>query len=152
MADARRLVALGTPTQQAKELAKQMDGSGTAAVESVNGQTGTVVLTADDVGALPDDYTPPAVAWDDVTDKPTTFPAATRTIALTGGATGTSAAFTGAANASIPVTLATPTASVRGGVLQGAAQADSVAADAAELVTDFNALLAKLRTAGVIAT
>lgn len=43
-----------------------------------------------------------------------------RTFALTGGATGTSAAFNGTANASIPVTLSTPTATVRGGVLQEA--------------------------------
>lgn len=40
---------------------------------------------------------------------------------------------------------------VRGTVLIQAAQADSVAADTAAMVTDFNALLAKLRTAGVIA-
>ena len=33
-----------------------------------------------------------------------------------------------------------------------AAQADSVAADVATLVADFNALLAKLRTAGLMAT
>lgn len=31
-----------------------------APVQSVNGQTGAVTLTAGDVGALPDDYTPPA--------------------------------------------------------------------------------------------
>lgn len=35
---------------------------------------------------------------------------------------------------------------------QGAAQADSVAADTAAMVVDFNALLAKLRTAGIIDT
>lgn len=35
---------------------------------------------------------------------------------------------------------------------QAAAQADSTAADVAGLVADFNALLAKLRTAGIIAT
>ncbi|SFE43690.1 Head fiber protein [Paenibacillus algorifonticola] len=35
---------------------------------------------------------------------------------------------------------------------QGAAQADSTATDVAGLVADFNALLAKLRTAGIIAT
>jgi hypothetical protein len=39
---------------------------------------------------------------------------------------------------------------VRGTVLIAAAQVNSVAADVATLVTDFNALLAKLRTAGVI--
>lgn len=38
------------------------------------------------------------------------------------------------------------------GVRKAAAQADSVAADVATLAADFNALLAKLRTAGVIAT
>ncbi len=36
----------------------------TAPVQSVNGQTGAVVLDADDVGALPDSYTPPtAIAF-----------------------------------------------------------------------------------------
>lgn len=34
---------------------------------------------------------------------------------------------------------------------QAAAQVDSVAADVATLKTDFNALLAKLRTAGIMA-
>lgn len=74
-----------------------------------------------------------------------------RTFSLTGGATGTSAAFNGSANASIAVTLATPTGAVKGGVLQATAQANSVAADVATLVTDFNALLAKLRTSGILA-
>lgn len=46
----------------------------------------------------------------------------------------------------------TPTATIRGGVLQQTAQADTVAADLAALKVDFNALLAKLRTAGVLAT
>jgi len=47
--------------------------------------------------------------------------------------------------------LPAPTASVRGGVVRAAAQANSTATDVAGLVTDFNALLAKLRSAGVIA-
>lgn len=38
-----------------------------------------------------------------------------------------------------------------GTVLQAAAQTDSVAATVGAVVTDFNALLAKLRTAGIIA-
>lgn len=46
----------------------------------------------------------------------------------------------------------TPTTTIRGGVLQAAAQADSTAIDVPGLVADFNALLAKLRTAGVIAS
>lgn len=38
-------------------------------VSSVNGQTGTVVLDASDVGALPDDYTPPAAPVSSVNGK-----------------------------------------------------------------------------------
>lgn len=45
-----------------------------------------------------------------------------------------------------------PTTTIRGGVLQQAAQADSTATDVEGLVTDFNALLAKLRAAGVLDT
>lgn len=45
----------------------------------------------------------------------------------------------------------TPTATIRGGVLQQTAQANSTASDVAGLVTDFNALLVKLRAAGVLA-
>ena len=44
------------------------------------------------------------------------------------------------------------TASVKGVVKQSVAQTDSVAATVADLVTDFNALLAKLRTAGLLAS
>lgn len=36
------------------------EGGGGGAVSSVNGQTGEVVLTAADVNALPDSYTPPS--------------------------------------------------------------------------------------------
>jgi hypothetical protein len=42
--------------------------SGGGAVDSVNGQTGAVVLSAASVDALPDTYEP---AWDDILDKPT---------------------------------------------------------------------------------
>lgn len=75
-----------------------------------------------------------------------------RTFSLSGGATGTSAAFNGSANATIAVTLAVPTATVRGGVLQQTTQANSAAADVAALVADFNTLLGKLKAAGVIAS
>lgn len=52
----------------------------------------------------------------------------------------------------VPVArLANATTSTTGVVLQSAAQVDSVAAVLATLVTDFNALLAKLRTAGILA-
>jgi len=46
------------------------------AVVSVNGATGVVVLDAAAVGALADDYAP---EWDDVTDKPSTFPPSAHT-------------------------------------------------------------------------
>lgn len=55
-----------------------------------------------------------------------------------------------AANANDYV-LSAATTSVLGGVLQSAAQADSVAADVPTVVADLNALLAKLRTAGILA-
>lgn len=45
----------------------------------------------------------------------------------------------------------TPTATIRGGVLQQAAQPDTNATDVAGLVTYINDLMAKLRSAGVIA-
>lgn len=44
--------------------------AGGGAVDSVNGQTGVVVLTAADVGAKPSSYVP---TWTEVTGKPTTF-------------------------------------------------------------------------------
>lgn len=43
------------------------------------------------------------------------------------------------------------TASASGGITRAPAQANSTATDVAGIVADFNALLAKLRTAGVIA-
>jgi hypothetical protein len=46
--------------------------------------------------------------------------------------------------------LPAATTDALGGVKKAASQADSVAEDAAGLVTDFNALLAKLRTAGIL--
>lgn len=48
--------------------------TGGSSVESVNGQTGAVTLTASDVDALPDSYSPPAPTWASVTGKPSTFP------------------------------------------------------------------------------
>lgn len=111
------------------------------------------------------------VAWADVTGKPTTFPpviGTTATTALAGdtvipaASTTAPAALAAAAAVGTGATFARadhvhaiPGASngtLRGTVLRAAAQADSTATDVAGLVTDFNALLAKLRTAGVIAT
>lgn len=50
-----------------------------------------------------------------------------------------------------PARIANATTGAKGLVSQAAAQANSTATDVAGLVTDFNALLAKLRTAGVLA-
>lgn len=47
--------------------------------------------------------------------------------------------------------LPAASAAALGGVRVAANQADSTAADVAGLVTDFNTLLAKLKTAGIIA-
>ena len=54
-----------SPTPEEQQQAR--DNIGIAyPVDSVNGQTGTVVLTATDVGALPDSYTPPGAPVDSV--------------------------------------------------------------------------------------
>jgi len=71
-----------------------------------------------------------SAAWDDVTGKPATF-------APTVGTTSTTAM---AGNK-------VPTATQRGGVLLQSAQTDSAAAPTQ---AEFNALLAKLRSAGII--
>jgi hypothetical protein len=49
------------------------------------------------------------------------------------------------------ITLVNPDGTAAGTVKKAAAQVDTVAADLAALKVDFNLLLAKLRTAGVIA-
>lgn len=72
------------------------------------------------------------LSFTQLTDKPTTYPP-------TIGTTGTTAM---AGNKA-------PTTTQRGGVLQQAAQADSAAAPT---MAEFNALLAKLRAAGIIAS
>lgn len=53
---------------------------------------------------------------------------------------------------SMPLILTNPDGSTAGTVKKAAAQPDSTATDVAGLKTDFNALLAKLRTAGVISS
>ena len=59
---------------------------------------------------------------------------------------------TSAGSITRPVALYLPDGSQAFTVKKAAAQADTVAADLAALKVDFNALLAKLRTAGVIST
>ena len=52
--------------------------------------------------------------------------------------------------AGTPYTLPAATTTVNGGVKKMATQADSTATDVAGLLADFNALLAKARTAGLM--
>ena len=82
--------------------------SGGGAVDSVNGQTGTVVLDADDVGALPDTYTAPV----------TSVNAKTGAVTLTAsdvGALSSSTTFVSSFNGSTgAVTYTAPVTSVNG--------------------------------------
>lgn len=50
----------------------------------------------------------------------------------------------------MPIVLQNPDGTTASTIKKQAAQADSVASTVAGLVTDFNALLAKLRAAGVL--
>lgn len=84
---------------------------------------------------LPRSLKDASLGFDQVSGKPTTYPP---TI-------GTSSTTAMAGNK-------VPTSTQRGGVLLQAAQADSAATDIAGVVTDLNALLTKLRAAGVIAS
>ena len=59
MANVRRLTELGMAPELAKEVAAQI-AAGPGPVASVNGQTGTVVLDAEDVGAVASPDEPPA--------------------------------------------------------------------------------------------
>ncbi len=95
-----------------------------------------------------------AVAWGDITGKPETFPPTIGTTAgtalagnthiLTIGTTATTAA---AGNH----THAAATTSALGFVKMAATQANSTATDVAGVVADFNALLAKIKAAGLMA-
>lgn len=95
-------------------------------------------------------------AWGDITGKPSTFAptiGATASTAVAGNDTRLTAGAAGTATVRALGTGATQAAPGTAGLTgTAAAQADSTATDVAGLVTDFNALLAKLRTRGVIAT
>lgn len=71
-------------------------------------------------------------------------PATTVTVVVPGSAT------TPANQSTRQTVLVNPDGSAAGTVKKQAAQANSTATDVAGLVTDFNALLVKLRAAGVI--
>ena len=93
-------------------------------------------------------------AWGDVTGKPATFAPTIGTTATTAVA-GNDARLT---NSRTPTTHThawadiTDPPTIPPAAPVAAAQADSTAEDVAGLVADFNSLLAKLRTAGIIAT
>lgn len=70
---------------------KIASSGGGGGVDTVNGQTGDVVLDAADVNALPDTYTPPATTWASIADKPAVIGAgATAAAARTAIGAGTS--------------------------------------------------------------
>ncbi|WP_413091831.1 head fiber protein [Terribacillus sp. 179-K 1B1 HS] len=73
-----------------------------------------------------------SVAWADVKNKPSTFPPATHTHAIA------------------DITNLQTTLNDKLTASKAATQADSTAADVAGLVADFNALLAKLKDAGIM--
>lgn len=92
-----------------------------------------------------------AVAWADITGKPATFPPTIGTTATTAKAGNYAPSWTEVTSKPTTFAPVTATTSVVGGVKMAATQANSVATDAAGLVTDFNALLAKLKAAGIMA-
>lgn len=112
----------------------------------VEGITGVQVDNSDPLNPVIN-----APTYEQVTGKPSTFAPAAHEHPFT--------EITGTATAGQIPTLAISKISGLQGALdakleasQGAAVADSVAADVATLVADFNALLASLRAAGIIAT
>ncbi|MFG2670491.1 hypothetical protein [Streptomyces sp. NPDC048445] len=99
-----------------------------------------------------------AVVWDDITGKPSTFAptiGATASTAVAGNDARLTAGAAGTATVRAIGSTATTAAAgthTHTGLLTGSAATvnNSVATDAAGVVTDFNALLAALRTRGVI--
>lgn len=67
---------IGDLNKRVAELEEGGGSGGTAGVTSINGQDGVVVLTASDVGALPDTYTPPSTTWASLTGIPTALTSA----------------------------------------------------------------------------
>ena len=91
-----------------------------------------------------------AVAWADITGKPATFPPVIGTTATTAKAGNYVPAWSEITSKPTTFAPVPATASVVGGVKAAATQAASTATDVAGLVTDFNALLTKLKAAGIM--
>lgn len=97
---------------------------------------------------------PSTVAWGDVTGKPATYAPSAHTHVVA-DVTGLQAMIDGKSPTSHTHTIAQVTglqAAIDGKLtaVKATATANSVATDAAGLVVDFNALLAKLKTAGLM--
>lgn len=110
--------------------------------------TGGVVSFADVIAAAGGGG---AVAWADITGKPATFPPTIGTTATTAKAGNYVPSWTEVTSKPTTFAPVTATTSVVGGVKMAATQANTVATDVAGLVTDFNALLSKLKAAGIMA-
>ncbi|MCC3722174.1 head fiber protein [Staphylococcus haemolyticus] len=91
-----------------------------------------------------------SVAWADITGKPATFPPVIGTTATTAKAGDYVPAWSEITSKPTTFAPVPATASVVGGVKAAATQAASTATDVAGLVTDFNALLTKLKAAGIM--
>ena len=166
-----KMVHLGMSPELAKVIGEALASAGTSVTSAEITDATTIgrnLLTASDQNAVQTIVGPPA--WADVTGKPATFPpviGTTATTALAGntaipaasavagaalaaaGAVGTSAAYARADHVH-PIPGAS-SGSTRGTVLIQAAEADLAGgADLPTTVTKVNALLAKLRTAGVL--
>lgn len=137
------------------ELAAGSSGGGDVTTAQITDATtvGKAVLTAADAAAARTAIGATTVGSNVVTAADaaaarTAIGAGTSSLEIGAGATQAMAG-----NTVIPpaYTLPNATASVRGGVLQAVTQANSIATDVAGLVADFNALLAKLKTAGMVA-
>jgi hypothetical protein len=124
-----------------------LDGS----VEFYDDSTGTTVATISAAG-----LGGAAADWNTLANKPSTFPptiGATSTTAVAGNDTRLTAGVAGTATVrAIGTTATTACAGNDARLLTGSATAvnNSVAADVATLVTNFNALLVALRARGII--
>ena len=118
IADIRRLIGVGIPPETAKVIDEVVTASGAS------------------------------IAWDDVTGKPSTFPATVPVSTATALATGRTITVNFAAAAAVPTFDGS--ANVTASLLRGVAVADAAGANPTK--AEFDALLASLRTAGVIAT
>lgn len=90
------------------------------------------------------------VTWAEVKGKPATFPPVIGTTATTAKAGNYAPAWGDVTGKPSTFTPSAATTGAVGGVKKAAAQTDSTAEDIAGLVADFNALLAKLRAAGIM--